>query len=80
MDSALEGSRLDLPAHADHKDFVEGALHFGDQLIGIDFEYSLSYLQLRTDQADALLEILKRIRPILTTAPDAKSNAPPRAG
>ncbi|GGA48739.1 hypothetical protein [Sphingomonas psychrolutea] len=50
-------SALDLPLYEEGEDFVEGELHFGDDIVSVYYEYSLGYLLLGSSDASALGEI-----------------------
>jgi hypothetical protein len=51
----------ELPEYEANEDFVEGALRFGDQVLRIYYEHSLSYLSLSTTS----LEILRDVAELL---------------
>jgi hypothetical protein len=59
---------IELPAHQDYEDFVEGTLQFGDETIRTYYERSLSYLVLVSDSADTLRRIANRLAPVIQIA------------
>lgn len=59
---------LRLPAYEAGEDFVEGTLQFGAERLRVYYEYSLSYLVLKSDNEAALRQAADRIQPHVTIA------------
>jgi len=59
--SAEQCCSIQLPEYEAYEDFVEGTLQFGDQILRIYYEHSLSYLSLSTMS----LEILRDVAELL---------------
>ena len=57
---------LQLPAHEEWEDFVEGTLRFGSTTLSIYYEHSLGYLALMSESADVLGEVAARLQPSLS--------------
>ena len=66
--SQLVPSSIQLPAHEEHEDFVEGTLQFGDETLRIYYEHSLSYLTLTSDSEDTLRDVAVRLQTCVTVA------------
>lgn len=52
---------LRLPAYEKHEDFVTGTLAFGEERLGIYFEYSLGYLAISSNTRSTLVGLLDRL-------------------
>ena len=66
--SQLAPSSIQLPAHEEREDFVEGTLQFGDETLRIYYEHSLSYLTLTSDSEDTLRDVAVRLQTCVTVA------------
>ena len=53
---------IQLPEYEADEDFVEGTLRFGDEVLRIYYEHSLSYLSLSTDRYEVLCEVAARLQ------------------
>ena|SRR5215475_12721290 len=56
-------SIMQLPECEEFEDFVEGTLHFGDNVLHVYFEHSLGYLALSTDSEEPLRRTAELIQP-----------------
>lgn len=59
---------IELPGYRASEDDVEGLLRFGNEKIGIYYEYSLSYLSLTSSNANMLQGIADRLQPLVALA------------
>jgi hypothetical protein len=62
-------SSIQLPEYEEHEDFVEGVLHFGDEVLRVYYEHSLSYLSISTISDDTLRDVAARLRSTVNVAP-----------
>jgi hypothetical protein len=61
-------SSVELPGYDVMEDEVEGVLRFGDERVRIYYEYTLSYLSLMSDDANALRKVADRLQPLVALA------------
>ena len=59
---------IQLPEYEANEDFVEGTLRFGDEVLRIYYEHSLSYLSLSTDRCEVLCDVAARLESSLKIA------------
>jgi hypothetical protein len=55
---------LRLPPYEEDEDFVEGTLRLSDDLLGVYFEHSLSYLAIMSDNEGVLREVAQRLQAV----------------
>jgi hypothetical protein len=61
-------SSIELPEYQAHEDFVEGTLQFGDEVLRVYYEHSLSYLSLSTSSYEVLCDVSARLQSCLQVA------------